>query len=80
MGENKGVGGQYGCFIKTFLRVSKGLLGSYSLDSAGVRRADSLRKLSRRARPLPVFSKAAYAGLWTSLRSGSTYSGWRQRS
>ena len=40
----------------------------YSLDSTGVRRADSFKKLSRSGRPFPVRSKSAYAELWSSLR------------
>lgn len=49
------------------------------LDSTGVNRADSLMKLSSSGRPIAVFSNSLYPPS-SSLRSGSTYSGWRHRS
>ena len=80
VGEGEGLeGGAAGAYCFGLVGLGSGGWWRSLRDSTGVRRADSLMKLSRRGRPVPVRSKSAY-WVWHSLRRGSTYSGCRQRS
>jgi hypothetical protein len=67
----------FSCVPSLSLKGSRAMRREF-IDSVGVVRPDSLRKLSSNGRPFPVCSKCSHAPLSSSLRKGARYSGCRQ--